>query len=73
MCQNASGKVLERADSRCRSPHIEGAFRPRRDWNGSDVFSFANEVSDDRVLLADLKVFHSESHQFSATDSIPDE
>ena len=56
-----------------RGPLIDGAFRPHRDRNSADVLSFANEVSNDRVLLADLEVFHSESHQFSPTQSASDE
>ena len=60
-------------DASCRSPLIDGAFRPDGDWNGAAVFPFADEVCNDRALLADLEVFHPESHQLSATESASDE
>jgi hypothetical protein len=60
-------------DAGCRSPLIDGAFRPHGDRNGADVLPFANEVSNDRVLLADLEVFHPESHHLTATQSASDE
>jgi hypothetical protein len=60
-------------DAGCRSPLIDGAFRLHGDRNGADVLPFANEVSNDRVFLADLEVFHPESHQLSATQSASDE
>ena len=33
-------------DGRRRGPLIDGAFRPHWDRNGTDVLSFANQVSD---------------------------
>lgn len=58
----------------CRShPFIDGAFRPRRNGNGTNVFSFANQVSDQPMLLADLEIFCSESNQFGPSQSASDE
>src|SRR5262250_3135116 len=54
-------------------PLINGSFRPRRDWNGADMLSFPHQVGDHPVLLTHLKIFHSESHQFSTSQSAPDE
>jgi hypothetical protein len=44
-------------DSSCRSPLIHGTFRPRWNRNCTDVFPFANQVSDHPVLLANLEIF----------------
>jgi hypothetical protein len=41
--------------------------------NGTDVLSFANQVSDYPMLLANLEIFHSESHQFSPSQAASDE
>src|ERR1019366_5953236 len=53
-------------DGSFRCPLIDGAFRPQ--WNRSctDVFSFANQISDYPVLLANLEIFHSEPNQFGS-------
>jgi hypothetical protein len=37
------------------------------------VLSFANQVSNDAVLLADLEIFRSESDQFSPAQPAADE
>jgi hypothetical protein len=52
-------------DGSRRGPFIDGAFRPHWNRNGTDVLSFANQVSDYPMLLANLEIFHSESNQFS--------
>jgi len=49
-------------DAGRRSPLIDGTFRPHRDWNGADVFTFANQVSDYPALLANLEILRSESN-----------
>src|SRR5260370_208057 len=54
-------------------PHIDGTFRPRWNRNGADVLSFANQISDHPVFLSDLEIARSESLQFSASQSAPDE
>src|SRR5271165_1784782 len=55
------------------SPLIDGVFRPHWNRNCPDVFSFANQVSDYRMLLAKLEIFHSESNQFGSPQSASDE
>ena len=48
-------------------------FAHARNRNGADVLSFANQVSNHAVLLADLEIFRSESNQFSPSQSASDE
>ena len=43
---------------------VAGAFRPHRNWNGADVLSLANQVSDYPALLANLEILRSQSNQF---------
>jgi hypothetical protein len=52
-----------------RGPLIDGTFRPRWNRNCTDVLSFANQVSDYPVLLADLEIFRSESNQFGPSQA----
>jgi hypothetical protein len=40
---------------RC-GPFIDGSFRPQRNWDGTDVLSFANQVSDYPALFANLEI-----------------
>ena len=42
------------------SPLIHGAFRPYGDGNRRDVLSFANQVGDHPVRVADLEIFRLE-------------
>jgi hypothetical protein len=44
-----------------------------RNRNGTDVLSFANQVSNYATLLADLEIFRSESNQFGSSPSASDE
>ena len=60
-------------DGRRRGPLIDGAFRPHWDRNGTDVLSFANQVSDYPMLLANLETLPSESNQFSPSQTASDE
>src|ERR1039457_2533478 len=60
-------------DASRHDPLIDGVFRPRGNRNGTNVLSFANQVSDYPVLLADLEIFRSESHQFGPSQSASDE
>src|SRR5258708_17619930 len=53
----------------CSGPLIDSALHPRRNWNCANVLSFANQVGDHPVLLADLKIFHPESYQFGASQA----
>jgi hypothetical protein len=39
----------------------------------ASVLSFANQISDHPVVLSDLEIARSESHQFSPSQSAPDE
>jgi hypothetical protein len=48
-------------DASSRGPLIDGAFRPHGYRNGTDVLSFANQVSDYRALVANLEILRSES------------
>ena len=57
----------------CIAPLINCAFRPHGNWNGADVFSFTNQVGDHPVFLADLKIFESESYEFGASQTAPNE
>jgi len=61
-CYRASRAHL--FDAGRRGPLIDGAFRPEWNWNGADVLSFANQVSDYPALLANLEIFRSQSNQF---------
>jgi hypothetical protein len=56
-----------------RHPLVDGAFRPRRNGNGTNVSSLANQVSDHPMLLADLEIFCPESNQFAPSQSASDE
>ena len=49
-------------DAGRRGPLIDGTFRPHRNWNRADVFTFANQVSDYPALLANLEILRSESN-----------
>jgi len=60
-------------DGSLRCPLIDGAFRPHWNRNGADMFSFANQVSNYPVLLADLEIFGSESNQFGPSQAASDE
>jgi hypothetical protein len=60
-------------DASRRGPLIDGKFRPYWNRNGTDVFSFANQVSDYPVLLADLEIFCSESNQFGPSQAASNE
>src|SRR5260370_11081048 len=46
----------------CSGPLIDSALSPHRNWNCANVLSFANQIGDHPVLLADLKIFHPESY-----------
>ena len=78
-CQTALGVILSSqivsqptyspedhatVDAGRRGPLIDGAFRPHRNWNGADVLSLANQVSDYPALLANLEILRSQSNQF---------
>jgi hypothetical protein len=41
---------------------LDGSFRPQRNWDGADVLSFANQVSDYPALFANLEILRSESN-----------
>src|SRR5215471_5817698 len=60
-------------DGSRRGPLIDGAFHPHGNRNGTDVLSFANQVSDYPMLFANLEIFHSESNQFSPSQTASDE
>src|ERR1019366_2138872 len=60
-------------DASRRGPLIDGAFRPHWNRNCTDVFSFANQVSDYPVLLANLEIFCSESNQFGPSQAASNE
>jgi len=60
-------------DGSRRGPLIDGAFRPHWNRNGADVLSFAKQVSDYPMLLANLEIFPPESNQFSPSQAASDE
>jgi hypothetical protein len=60
-------------DASRRGPLIDGVFRPHWNRNGTDVLSFANQVSDYPVLFAGLEIFRFESNQFGPSQSAPNE
>src|SRR5437660_12417525 len=68
-----STKDRPAVDARRRDPLIDGAFRPEWNRNGPNVLSFANQVGYHAALLADLKVFRSESNKFGPSQSASDE
>src|SRR6266540_3613928 len=51
-------------DAGSYGPLIKGPLHPR--WHGdcADVFSFADQIGDNPVILPDLEVFSSESYRF---------
>src|SRR5260370_12183619 len=57
----------------CSGPLIDSALSPHRNWNCANVLSFANQIGDHPVLLADLKIFHPESYQFGASQATANE
>ena len=48
-------------------------FRPPWNGNSTDVFSFANQVSDYAVLLTDLEIFRFESNQLGPSQATSNE
>ena len=60
-------------DASRRGPLIDGVFRPHWNRNGTNVLSFANQVSDYPVLFADLEIFRFESNQFGPSQSAPNQ
>ena len=52
---------------------INGESRPRGNRNGTDVLSLANQVSHHAMIFADLKISSSESHQFRASQTAPNQ
>src|SRR5258708_18275738 len=60
-------------DTSCIGPLINNALCPHRNWNCANVLSFANQVGDHPVLLADLQIFHPESYQFGASQATANE
>src|SRR6516225_4549917 len=61
------------ADVSRNGPLINSSFRPCWYRNGANMLCLPHQVGDHPMLLADLKISHSESHQFSASQSAPDE
>src|ERR1700721_1618708 len=61
------------ADAGCRGPFIDSTLCPHWNRNCADVLSFANQVRDYPVLLANLEIFRSESNQFGPSQAAPDE
>jgi hypothetical protein len=57
----------------CCDPIVDGAFRPCWDRNGADVLSFADQVGDHPVLLADLEIYRFQSNQFCPSQAASDE
>lgn len=57
-------KIAPVCDGSCPNPLIDGALRPQRNRNGTDVLSLANKVSNHAMILADLKTSRPESRQF---------
>jgi hypothetical protein len=53
----------------CRGPLIDGAFCPRRNWNGADVLTFADQVGDYPALLAKLEILRSKSNEFGSSEA----
>src|SRR5258708_3205975 len=66
-------KIAPAVDARRRDPLIDGAFLPEWNRNGPNVLSFANQVGYHAALLANLKVFRSESNKFGPSQSASDE
>jgi len=51
------------------APAVNSSFHPNRDRNRADMLSFANQVSDDPVLLPNLKILRLERDQLGAAQS----
>src|SRR6266852_1834823 len=56
-------------DASRHDPLIDGAFRSHGNRNGTNVLSFANQISNHTVLLADLEIFCLESNQFGPSQA----
>src|SRR6266852_619374 len=54
-------------------PLIDGTFRPHGNGNGTDMLSFANQVSNHAVLLAELEIFRFEPNQFGPSQAASNE
>jgi hypothetical protein len=54
-------------------PLIDGPFRRSCDRKCADVFSFANQVSNYALLLADLEILRFASDQFCPSQTAPNE
>jgi hypothetical protein len=46
-------------DSGGRCPGVNPCFHPIRNWNGADVSSFADKISNDPVFFSLLDVFNA--------------
>ena len=53
---NYSAEDRPIVDAGRRGPLIDGAFCPHRNRNGTDVLSLANQVSNDAMIFAHLKI-----------------
>jgi hypothetical protein len=57
-----------------RTPFLaNNALCPGRNWHCANVLSFADQVGNHPVLLADLKIFQSESYQPRTSQATPNE
>jgi hypothetical protein len=54
-------------------PLIHDALRPQWNRDCAKVLSFTNQVGDHPILLADLEIFHPESHQFGSPQAASNE
>jgi hypothetical protein len=54
------------ADSSGDRPCVKGPLNPRRDWDGADMLSLANQICDDPMFFPDLEILHPEADQLSA-------
>ena len=57
-----------RADASGQGPLVYSTLHPHRDRNCPDVFSLADQVGYDPVLLPDLEVLDPQSYQFCSSE-----
>jgi hypothetical protein len=67
---------IERAEHRTLAetarcgPFIDGALRPDRYRDGTDVFPFVDQIFDNLMVLANLEIFFPQADEFSAPEAL---
>src|SRR5450755_1224297 len=68
-CSAYPAENRARGDPGSCGPGIDRSFHPDRDRNRADMLSFADQVRNDPVLLADLEIMRFKRDQFGASQA----